>query len=194
MGGVTVLLAIGVGVVLALLLVSVPYLSTRYDSTPSTLRCSTSPPPTGWRPLPLTFPRGGSISDRGAGGCKGCPFSDGPPRPFANRVSFYIGAEWPDRFRQRYNLPHPDQCTHAVLIDVEALRSYGVGGRLYRRRIDRSAAWSGEYRGPGHIIKRETPEATPIRRVTRSPGNPSTDGERARSARTSGQSLRGSPR
>jgi len=76
-----------------------------------------------------------------------------PLRPFGERVYFHLGDGWPGRFRRRYNLASPDQCTHAVVVDVADLAVRGRG-RLYRRRIDASVAWSGEYRGPGRIIER----------------------------------------
>jgi hypothetical protein len=40
------------------------------------------------------------------------------------------------------------------VVDVADLAALDQGGRLYRRRIDASVAWSGEYRGPGRIIER----------------------------------------
>jgi hypothetical protein len=81
------------------------------------------------------------------------PLLGWPLRPFGERVYFYLGDAWPGRFRRRYNLAHPEECTHAVVVDVADLAACGRG-RLYRRRIDASVAWSGEYRGPGRIIER----------------------------------------
>jgi hypothetical protein len=82
------------------------------------------------------------------------PLLGWPLRPFGERVYFYLGDRWPGRFRRRYNLAHPDECTHAVVVDVADLAAVAERGRLYRRRIDASVAWSGEYRGPGRIVER----------------------------------------
>ncbi len=81
------------------------------------------------------------------------PLLGWPLRPFGERVYFYLGDGWPGRLRSRYNLAHPEKCTHAVVVDVADLAARDRG-RLYRRRIDASVAWSGEYRGPGRIIER----------------------------------------
>lgn len=82
------------------------------------------------------------------------PLVGWPPRPFTDRVYFYLGEAWPGRLRSRYNLAHPEHCTHAVVVDVADLAAFDRQGRLYRRRIDASVAWSGEYQGPGRIIER----------------------------------------
>lgn len=84
------------------------------------------------------------------------PLIGWPPRPFGQRVCFYLGEQWPGRLRRRYNLAHPDECTHAVVVDVSDLATFGGRGRLYRRWIDASVAWSGEYQGPGRIVERTT--------------------------------------
>ena len=82
------------------------------------------------------------------------PLVGWPPHPFQERIYFYRGQEWPGRFRLRFNLPDPEECTHGVVVTVADLAAFGGPGCLYRRRIDGSVAWSGEYRGPGRVIER----------------------------------------
>ena len=147
----TVLLVATVGLLLVVpvLLAMIPFYATRgsvdgpllHLTTPERLRCITADLPEGWVHL-----------RPGVGWKQRLPLLGWPPRPFTRRIYFYVGAEWPGPFRCRYNLPHPEQCTNAVVIEVEDLRTYGSGGSLYRRRIDGAAAWSGEYRGPGRVI------------------------------------------
>jgi hypothetical protein len=144
-----VVLAVPMG----LLMVTVPYYASRrgpadgvvmHLTTPERLGSITADVPAGWVHL-----------RPGRGWHQWLPLLGWPPRPFARRVYFYAGERWPGTIRLKYNLPHPDRCTRAVLVDVEALRAHGSGGRLYSRPIDRSAAWSGEYLGPGRIVERE---------------------------------------
>ena len=90
------------------------------------------------------------------------PLLGWPPHPFAERICFYVGEEWPGWFRRRYNLPHPERFTYGIVVDAGALAERGGGGRLFRRPIDRSVAWSGEYRGPALIVERPASWESPF--------------------------------
>lgn len=112
-------------------------------TTAETLRSITTGVPVGWVHL-----------RPGRGWQQRLPLLGWPLRPCARRVYFYDGERWPGWFRLRYNLPDPGRYECAVVIEVDDLRAHGSGGRLYRRPIDRAAAWSGEYRGPARIRER----------------------------------------
>jgi hypothetical protein len=99
-----------------LLLVPVPYYAVRRRSLSGPLlhvttsehaRAIVADVPDGWvrvRPGPRRMHR--------------LPLLGWPLRPFGERVYFYLGDAWPRRFRRRYNLAHPEECTHAVVVDV----------------------------------------------------------------------------
>ncbi len=77
------------------------------------------------------------------------PLLGWPLHPFAERICFFGG--WPSRWAQRYNLEDRDKPAVAVLIEVEDLKA-SMAGRLYRRPIDGSVAWTGVYRGPARLL------------------------------------------
>ncbi len=104
---------------LFLLLVSVPYYALRRRSVSGPLLHVTTAGNVG--SIVADVPDGWVRVRPGRRRMHRLPLLGWPLRPFGQRVYFYLGDGWPGRFRRRYNLAHPDECTHAVVVDVADL-------------------------------------------------------------------------